>query len=172
MCEWLVKNRKKLVVIRQHSNSHVWLLHGNTVRWQPNFLGALSFWGTPNFICMKGFTFFIFFHFLFNMYDSNCFKQSVCNIFKKGGGILCIIFCCFCDFKFNCQTKYVEHQVEGEIIKHACEWNDHTIMTWHYESANVIYFLSQEEGKYDVNISWLLKDILYKNIPLTLYVRT
>ncbi len=45
-------------------------------------------------------------------------------------------------------------------------------MTWDYERADVIYFLSQEDGKYDVSISWLLKDLLYKDIPLTLYVRT
>jgi hypothetical protein len=39
-----------------------------------------------------------------------------------------------------------------------------------YERANVIYFPSQEEGKYDVNILQLLEDLLYKDIPLTLYV--
>jgi hypothetical protein len=30
----------------------------------------------------------------------------------------------------------------------------------------------RSDGEYDVNISWLLKDLLYKDIPLTLYVRT
>jgi hypothetical protein len=35
----------------------------------------------------------------------------------------------------------------------------------------VIYFLRKEEGEHDVDISWLLEDLLYKDIPLTLYVR-
>ncbi len=43
-------------------------------------------------------------------------------------------------------------------------------MTWVHEGAYVIFFLSQEEGQYDVDI--LLKDLLYKDIQLTLYVRT
>jgi hypothetical protein len=42
-------------------------------------------------------------------------------------------------------------------------------MTWVYEGTYVIFFLSQEEGQYDVDI--LLKDLLYKDIQLTLYVR-
>jgi len=41
-----------------------------------------------------------------------------------------------------------------------------------YEGANVIYFPSQEEGQYDVDIFLLPKDLLYKDIPLTLYVKT
>ncbi len=41
-----------------------------------------------------------------------------------------------------------------------------------YERANVIYFSSQEEDKYDVNIFQLPTDLLYKDIPLTLYVET
>jgi hypothetical protein len=44
-------------------------------------------------------------------------------------------------------------------------------MTWDYEGANVIYFPSQKEVEYDVNISWLLEDLLYKVIPLRFYVR-
>jgi hypothetical protein len=62
-------------------------------------------------------------------------------------------------------------QIEGEIIKQVCEWDDHAIVTWDYEGADVIYFPSQEEGKYDVNNSQLLEDLFYKDIPLTLYVR-
>jgi hypothetical protein len=38
------------------------------------------------------------------------------------------------------------------------------------KGANVIYFLGQKEEKHD--ISKLLEDLLYKNIPLTLYVKT
>jgi hypothetical protein len=38
------------------------------------------------------------------------------------------------------------------------------------KGANVIYFLGQKEEKYD--ISKLLANLLYKNIPLTLYVKT
>jgi hypothetical protein len=45
-------------------------------------------------------------------------------------------------------------------------------MAWVHEGANVIYFLGQEEGQYDVDIFQLLKDLLYKYIPLTLYIRT
>jgi hypothetical protein len=39
-------------------------------------------------------------------------------------------------------------------------------MTSDYEGADAI-----EEGKYDVDISHLLEDLFYKDIPLTLYVR-
>jgi len=66
----------------------------------------------------------------------------------------------------------LSNQVEGEIIKQAHKWDDHIVMTWDYESVDVIYFLGQEKEKYDVDISQLLKEILYKDIPLTLYVRT
>jgi hypothetical protein len=66
----------------------------------------------------------------------------------------------------------LSNQVEGEIIKHVHKWDDHIIMTWDYENINVIYFLGQDKEKYDVDISQLSKDILYKDIPLTLYVRT
>jgi hypothetical protein len=66
----------------------------------------------------------------------------------------------------------LSNQVEGEIIKHARKWDDHIVMTWDYESVDVIYFLGQEKEKYDVDISQLLKEILYMDIPLTLYVRT
>jgi hypothetical protein len=44
-------------------------------------------------------------------------------------------------------------------------------MIWDYERPYVIYFPSQEEGQYKVDISQLLDDLLYKDIPLTLYVR-
>jgi hypothetical protein len=44
-------------------------------------------------------------------------------------------------------------------------------VTWVYEGTNVIYFPSQEKGQYDVDISQLPKDLLYKDIPLTLYVK-
>jgi hypothetical protein len=46
----------------------------------------------------------------------------------------------------------LSNKVEGEIIKHAHKWDNHTIMTWDYEGENIIYFLGQE-GKYDVDIS-------------------
>ncbi len=38
------------------------------------------------------------------------------------------------------------------------------------KGANVIFFLGQEEEKYDISRS--LEDLLSKNIPLTLYVKT
>ncbi len=63
------------------------------------------------------------------------------------------------------------NQVQEEIIKHAANWDNHTIVTWVYETVDVIYFLGQEEGQYHVDISHLPKDLLYKDIPLTLYVR-
>jgi hypothetical protein len=63
------------------------------------------------------------------------------------------------------------NQVEEEIIEHDANWDNHTIVTWDYEGADVIYFLGQEEGQYHVDISQLLKDLLYKDKPLTLYVR-
>jgi hypothetical protein len=37
--------------------------------------------------------------------------------------------------------------------------------------ANVIYFLGQKESQYHVDILRLLEDLLYKDIPLTLYVK-
>jgi len=33
-----------------------------------------------------------------------------------------------------------------------------------------MYFPSQEKGEYHVDIVWLLEDLLYKEIPLILYV--
>ncbi len=65
----------------------------------------------------------------------------------------------------------LNNQVERKIIESIGKSDEHTIVTWVYERANVIYFLGQEEGRYDVDISWLSKDLLYKDIPLTLYVR-
>jgi hypothetical protein len=56
------------------------------------------------------------------------------------------------------------NQVEGKITKLVGEWDDHTIVTWVYEGAYVIYFPSQEEGQYDVDIFRLLEDLLYKDI--------
>jgi hypothetical protein len=43
-------------------------------------------------------------------------------------------------------------------------------VTWDYEGVDVIYFLGQE-GQYDVDIFLLLEDLLYKDIPLTFYVK-
>jgi hypothetical protein len=37
----------------------------------------------------------------------------------------------------------MSNHIEKEIIKQAHEWDDHTIVTWDYERANVIYFPSQ-----------------------------
>jgi hypothetical protein len=64
------------------------------------------------------------------------------------------------------------NQVEGEIIEQAHEWDNHTIVTWDYEGTNVICFPSQEEGAYDVDIFRLFEDSLYKDIALTLYIKT
>jgi hypothetical protein len=44
-------------------------------------------------------------------------------------------------------------------------------VTWDYEGVDVICFLGQKEGQYDVDIFLLFEDLLYKDIPLTLYVR-
>jgi hypothetical protein len=43
------------------------------------------------------------------------------------------------------------NEVEGEIIEHACEWDDHAIVIWDYEWPNVIYFPSQEKGQYEAD---------------------
>jgi len=64
------------------------------------------------------------------------------------------------------------NQIEGKIIDQAYEWYYHTIMTWDYEGAHVIYFPVEEEGQYDVDFFQLPKDLLYKDIPLTLYAKT
>ncbi len=66
----------------------------------------------------------------------------------------------------------LSNQVKGEKIEQVGEWDDHTIMAWVYERADVIYFPCQEEGQYDVDISQLLEHSLYKDIPLTLYITT
>jgi hypothetical protein len=63
------------------------------------------------------------------------------------------------------------NQIEGKIIKQACEWDDHIVMTWDSKGAYVIYFPSQEKGEYDVHIFLLSKELLYKDIRLTLYVK-
>ncbi len=62
------------------------------------------------------------------------------------------------------------NQIEGKIIKQAYIWDDHNIINWDYERANVIFLLGQEEEKYDISKS--LEDLLSKNITLTLYVKT
>jgi hypothetical protein len=49
------------------------------------------------------------------------------------------------------------NQIEGKIIKQAHKWDDHTIVTWDYEGANVIHFLGQEEGQYNVDFFYYLK---------------
>jgi hypothetical protein len=67
---------------------------------------------------------------------------------------------------FFAKLNMSSNQVEGEIIEQAQvhEWDDHTIVIWDYEGVDVIYFLSLEEGQYDVDISSLPKDLLYKDI--------
>ncbi len=85
----------------------------------PKFLGAFSFGVTLNFTYIRGFTFFIFFHFLFNMYDSNCFEQLVHNIFKKGDGEFhALFFIIFAISNLLAKRNMLSNQVEGEIIKH------------------------------------------------------
>lgn len=103
--------------------------------WSPNFLNAPNFSGTHNFNYIRSFTFsFFFLHFLFNMYDSNCFGQLVHNISKKmGERTPCTIFCYFCNFNFFAKQNMSSNQVEREIIKQNHKWDDHTIRTWDYE---------------------------------------
>ncbi len=54
----------------------------------------------------------------------------------------------------------LSNQVEGEIIEQVHKWDDHTIVTWDYEGVNVICFLGQEEGQYDVDIFLLSENLL------------
>ncbi len=42
--------------------------------------------------------------------------------------------------KFFAKQIMMNYQVEKEIIEQVHEWDDHTIVTWDYEKANVIYF--------------------------------
>jgi hypothetical protein len=44
------------------------------------------------------------------------------------------------------------------------------MITWDYKEKHLMYFPSQDEGKYHVNIVQLPEDLLYKEVPLTLYV--
>jgi hypothetical protein len=43
---------------------------------------------------------------------------------------------------FFAKQNMLSNQVEGKIIEQVCKWDNHTIMTWDYEEANVIYFPS------------------------------
>jgi hypothetical protein len=81
-------------------------------------------------------------------------------------------FLLFLWFPFFHKMKYVK-QSSWRRYNWKGSWRDaHTIMTWDYEGEDLKYFLDQEDGKYNMNISWLLKNLLYKDIPVTLYVRT
>jgi hypothetical protein len=53
---------------------------------------------------------------------------------------------------FFAQQNMSSNQVEGKIIKQIGQWDNQTIVTWVYERVDVIYFPSQEEGQYDVDI--------------------
>ncbi len=43
---------------------------------------------------------------------------------------------------FLVKQKMSSNQVEGEIIELVGEWDNHTIVIWVYEGADVIYFPS------------------------------
>jgi hypothetical protein len=86
------------------------------------------------------------------MYNSNCFEQLVHNIFKKGDGEFhALFFVIFVISNLLAKRNMLSNQVEREIIKHVCKWDDHIIMTWDYENINVIYFLGQEKE----NMMWI-----------------
>jgi hypothetical protein len=66
----------------------------------------------------------------------------VINTLKRvGEGIPCIFLGYFNDSIFFTKQDISNNQVEGERIKQASEWDDHTIVTWVNEGAYVIYFL-------------------------------
>jgi hypothetical protein len=44
------------------------------------------------------------------------------------------------------------------------------LFTWDDKGTNGMYFPYRKKGKYHVDIIRLLKDLLFKEIPLTLYV--
>jgi hypothetical protein len=48
-------------------------------------------------------------------------------------------------------------------------WDDHTIVTWD-SKGDVIHLSNKEKKEYHVDIAQLLKDLLYKHIPMTFYV--
>jgi hypothetical protein len=77
------------------------------------------------------------------VYDFDCFGQLVCNILKiVGEGIPCIFWVIFVIPIFFTKRNMLSNQVEREIIEQTSEWDDHTIVTWVYEGADVIYFPS------------------------------
>ncbi len=45
-------------------------------------------------------------------------------------------------------------------------------MTRDYEGGDVIYFLGKAKGEYHVDITWLLEDLLYKDISMTFHVNS
>jgi hypothetical protein len=51
-------------------------------------------------------------------------------------------------------------------------WDDHTIVTWDYEGGDVTYFFDEAKGEYHVDITWLLEDLLYKDISMTFHVNS
>lgn len=62
------------------------------------------------------------------------------------------------------------NQVESNITPNDNHnWDDHEYMGI-TKKKNLMYFPSQDEGKYHVNIVQLPEDLLYKEVPLTLYV--
>jgi hypothetical protein len=43
-------------------------------------------------------------------------------------------------------------------------------MTRYYKGVDVIYLQGEEEKEYHVDIAQLLKDLLYKDIPISFYI--
>jgi len=63
-----------------------------------------------------------------------------------------------------------QNRVESNITLDDNHNWDNTMITWDYKEKNLMYFPRQDEGKYHVNIVQLSEDLLYKEIPLMLYV--
>ncbi len=62
------------------------------------------------------------------------------------------------------------NQVEGKIIELTGEWDNHTIMTWVYEKG-MSYISHAKKKAYMMWIFLNYRRTLYKDIPLTLYVK-
>jgi hypothetical protein len=61
---------------------------------------------------------------------------------ERGGGDSMHFFVIFVIPIFLVKQKMSSNQVEGEIIELVGEWDNHTIVIWVYEGADVIYFPS------------------------------
>ncbi len=138
-------------------DNHVWLVHGNAVRWWLNFFNHQILWvplvfGVPLIWTILGALDFHFSSLFFDMYDSSCFEQLMCNTSKKGGGTPCILKVIFVISIFFTKQNMSRNQVEGEIIQQACKRDDQ----WLGTMRGYMWYISK--AKKNDNMMWIFFD--------------